>query len=191
MVAQCVVDAGNHLVGAFICQFHHGIPGFIHPVGIVPCTAGHDVGPGHAVQCIVQAVPGDGVVQTVARTGCGRGIFSKRQVLHIVSQCPVNPCNHFVRAFTGQLHHRIPGIVHLVGIVSGTTGHGVRPGHTVQRIVQAVPGDGVVQAVARTGHSCGVPGKFQVFHIVREGVINVGNNGVGPLVCGFHNRILC
>ena len=198
IASQGIADRGLDRVVALIRRFDDPVTGIIHHVAIVAGTTGHGigtaaaiekviapiaeqrVGPVHAEQGAVSVVGPQHVVQAVAGAG-ERTIPRQVQVLHVVAKGVVDGGLHRIEPFIGHLGHHISGIIDHVGVVAGSTGHGVCSRAAVQAVVTGITGEDVVQGIA-AAVDVARTGQGQFLDVVAHGVAGAGEHTVIALI---------
>ena len=125
------------------------VAAIIDVVRVVAGAAGHRVRAGLAVEHVGAVIAGQRVRERVARRVDVGRTRRKCQVLDVHGQCVGHGRDDGIGARARRLLRDIERVVYIVGIVAGTTDHGVIAGLAVQDIGEAIAREHVGRAIAR------------------------------------------
>ena len=175
-------------INAVAAAFDDHVGGIVDNIGIVARPARHPVRAGRAVEQIVATVPGQRIVQRVARHG-DMIRPGQRQCLDIGRQRIAYRGVDRVHALAGLLDHHVAGIVDNIAVVASAADHRIGAGAAIQQIVATVAGQNVVERISRAGQVVR-PDKPQLFDIGCQRIVDRRLDQVDPLAGLFDDHII-
>ncbi len=170
-------DARLHRICALVGALSDHVSRIVHHVDVVARSTKQGIGARTAVEYVVARVAGEGVGRAIARQGIVQlvacageaGTAGQNQIFDVAAEGVIDARVDRIDTFARILRDHIADIVHQVRVIARAAGHRIGAGRSIEGVVVAVPGQGVVRRIAG-GVDIVRAGQCEIFDVRREGI---------------------